>query len=188
MLAPEARAWFAGVERCDSLVVDPHKWLYAPFDCCALLYRDPADGRLAHTQHAEYLDTLTDTDEFSPSDYSIQLTRRPRGLPLWFSLATYGVDAYRTAVSETLARSRRSRTRSPRVPSCASCATPSSRWSCSSARAGSAPTTTAGRTSCCSRSAPGRAEFARRTGQHALRDPEPADDVRGSRRILDTMR
>ncbi|MGN7861752.1 pyridoxal phosphate-dependent decarboxylase family protein [Microbacterium sp. 22303] len=107
MLAPEARAWFAGVERCDSLVVDPHKWLYAPFDCCALLYRDPTDGRLAHTQHAEYLDTLTDTDEFSPSDYSIQLTRRPRGLPLWFSLATYGVDAYRTAVSETLALTRR---------------------------------------------------------------------------------
>ncbi|MGN8027917.1 pyridoxal phosphate-dependent decarboxylase family protein [Microbacterium sp. 22242] len=102
MLAPEARAWFAGVERSDSLIVDPHKWLFAPFDCCALLYRDPEMGRRAHTQHAEYLDTLTDTDEFSPSDYSIQLTRRPRGLPLWFSLATYGVAAYRAAVSATL--------------------------------------------------------------------------------------
>lgn len=107
MLAPEAREWFAGVERCDSLVVDPHKWLFSPFDCCALLYRDPTDGRLAHTQHAEYLDTLTDTDEFSPSDYSIQLTRRPRGLPLWFSLATYGADAYRAAVSSALSLTRR---------------------------------------------------------------------------------
>ena len=107
MLAPEARAWFSGVERADSLIVDPHKWLFAPFDCCALLYRDPEHGRRAHTQHAEYLDTLTDTDAFSPSDYSIQLTRRPRGLPLWFSLATYGVDAYRSAVSATLALTRR---------------------------------------------------------------------------------
>ena len=103
MLAPEARHIFAGVERADSLIVDPHKWLFAPFDCCALLYRDPADGRRAHTQHAEYLDTLTDADDFNPSDYSIQLTRRPRGLPLWFSLATYGVNAYREAVSATIA-------------------------------------------------------------------------------------
>lgn len=107
MLAPEARGYFAGVEHADSLIVDPHKWLFAPFDCCALLYRDPETGRRAHTQHAEYLDTLTDTDEFSPSDYSIQLTRRPRGLPLWFSLATYGAVAYREAVSATLSLTRR---------------------------------------------------------------------------------
>ncbi|KQR37359.1 pyridoxal phosphate-dependent decarboxylase family protein [Microbacterium sp. Leaf159] len=102
MLAPEARDIFAGVERADSVIVDPHKWLFAPFDCCALIYRDPDAGRRAHTQHAEYLDTLTDAGDFSPSDYSIQLTRRPRGLPLWFSLATYGVTAYREAVSATL--------------------------------------------------------------------------------------
>ncbi|QMU97475.1 aspartate aminotransferase family protein [Microbacterium esteraromaticum] len=106
-LAPEAKPIFAGVERADSLIVDPHKWLFAPFDCCALLYRDPEGGRRAHTQHAEYLDTLTDTEDFSPSDYSIQLTRRPRGLPLWFSLATYGVDAYRQAVSATIALTHR---------------------------------------------------------------------------------
>ncbi len=107
MLSPEAKPIFAGVERADSLIVDPHKWLFAPFDCCALLYRDPEHGRRAHTQHAEYLDTLTETDDFSPSDYSIQLTRRPRGLPLWFSLATYGVQAYRDAVSSTIALTHR---------------------------------------------------------------------------------
>ena len=107
MLAPEARPVFAGVERADSVIVDPHKWLFAPFDCCALIYRDPETGRRAHTQHAEYLDTLTDAGDYSPSDYSIQLTRRPRGLPLWFSLATYGVAAYRDAVSATLALTRR---------------------------------------------------------------------------------
>lgn len=107
MLAPEARPVFAGAERADSVIVDPHKWLFAPFDCCALIYRDPETGRRAHTQHAEYLDTLTDAGDYSPSDYSIQLTRRPRGLPLWFSLATYGVAAYRDAVSATLALTRR---------------------------------------------------------------------------------
>ena len=47
-----------GIEHADSFIVDPHKWLFAPFDCCALVYRDPDVGRAAHTQHAEYLDVL----------------------------------------------------------------------------------------------------------------------------------
>ena len=102
MLSPLARARFAGVERADSAIVDPHKWLFAPFDACALIYRDPEAGRRAHTQHAEYLDTLTETPEWSPSDYAIHLTRRPRGLPMWFSLATYGGAAYREAIGSSL--------------------------------------------------------------------------------------
>jgi glutamate/tyrosine decarboxylase-like PLP-dependent enzyme len=102
MLAPEARHIFAGVERADSVIVDPHKWLFAPFDCCALIYRDPDNGRRAHTQHAEYLDTLTETSEWSPSDYAAHLTRRARGLPFWFSLATYGGNAYREAISSSI--------------------------------------------------------------------------------------
>lgn len=102
MLSPAARGLFAGVEHADSLVVDPHKWLFAPFDACALLYRDPELGRRAHTQHAEYLDTLTEKSDWSPSDYAAHLTRRPRGLPLWFSLATYGAGVYREAVTASL--------------------------------------------------------------------------------------
>ncbi|GAA1441871.1 pyridoxal phosphate-dependent decarboxylase family protein [Leifsonia poae] len=102
MLSPLARHRFAGVEHADSVIVDPHKWLFAPFDACALIYRDPEAGRRAHTQHAEYLDTLTETAEWSPSDYAAHLTRRARGLPLWFSLATYGENAYREAVSASL--------------------------------------------------------------------------------------
>ena len=99
MLSPASRHRFAGVERADSLVVDPHKWLFAPFDACALIYRDPELGRRAHTQHAEYLDTLTETSDWSPSDFAAHLTRRPRGLPLWFSLATYGAAVYREAIA-----------------------------------------------------------------------------------------
>ncbi|MGZ0712272.1 pyridoxal phosphate-dependent decarboxylase family protein (plasmid) [Coraliomargarita sp. W4R53] len=102
MLSPAARHRFAGVEAADSLVVDPHKWLFAPFDACALIYRDPQTGRNAHTQHAEYLDTLTEANEWNPSDYAVHLTRRPRGLPLWFSLATYGAAAYRAAITASL--------------------------------------------------------------------------------------
>lgn len=102
MLSPLARPRFAGVEQADSVIVDPHKWLFAPFDACALIYRDPESGRRAHTQHAEYLDTLTDAAEWSPSDYAVHLTRRARGLPFWFSLASHGAAAYREAVTASL--------------------------------------------------------------------------------------
>jgi L-2,4-diaminobutyrate decarboxylase len=94
----------------DSFIVDPHKWLFAPFDSCALLYRDPTIGRAAHTQHAEYLDVLHSdnvADEpWNASDYAHHLSRRARGLPLWFSLATYGTDAYTDAIEVTLAIAR----------------------------------------------------------------------------------
>ncbi|WP_370894587.1 aspartate aminotransferase family protein [Janibacter sp. GXQ6167] len=102
LAAPTVRDRFAGIERCDSFIVDPHKWLFAPFDCCALLYREPAKARAAHTQRAGYLDVLTDTDEWNPTDYSVGLTRRARGLPFWFSLATYGTDRYTAAIEHTL--------------------------------------------------------------------------------------
>jgi glutamate/tyrosine decarboxylase-like PLP-dependent enzyme len=101
---------FAGVERADSFIVDPHKWLFAPFDSCALLYRDPSLARTAHTQHAEYLDVLQGEGghelPWNPSDYAHHLSRRARGLPLWFSLATHGTDAYVEAVESTLAVAR----------------------------------------------------------------------------------
>ena len=102
LAAPSIRHRYAGIERCDSFIVDPHKWLFAPFDCCALIYRDPQQGRAAHTQRAGYLDILTDAAEFNPSDYSVGLTRRARGLPFWFSLATHGTDAYTEAIERTL--------------------------------------------------------------------------------------
>jgi glutamate/tyrosine decarboxylase-like PLP-dependent enzyme len=99
MLVERMRPDFAGVELADSLIVDPHKWLFAPFDACALIYRDPAKALAAHTQKAEYLDTLTESADWNPSDLGIQLTRRARGLPLWFSLATYGTEEYRAAIA-----------------------------------------------------------------------------------------
>jgi glutamate/tyrosine decarboxylase-like PLP-dependent enzyme len=102
LAAPSVRHLFDGVERADSFIVDPHKWLFAPFDSCALIYRDPAQARAAHTQHAGYLDPVTVEGEWNPSDFAIQLTRRARGLPFWFSLAVHGTDAYCAAVEHTL--------------------------------------------------------------------------------------
>ena len=106
LAAPSARHLFAGVELADSFIVDPHKWLFAPYDACALLYRDPALGRVAHTQQAGYLDPVTVDGDWNPSDYAIQLTRRARGLPFWFSLAVHGTDAYTAAVERTLSVAR----------------------------------------------------------------------------------
>lgn len=102
ILDPKSKHLFKGTNKADSFIVDPHKWLFTPFDCCALVYRNPALAAAAHTQHGEYLDALTDGDEYNPSDYAYNLTRRARGLPLWFSLATYGVNAYRKAVAENI--------------------------------------------------------------------------------------
>ena len=102
ILSDKTRHLFDGTELADSFIVDPHKWLFAPFDACALVYRNPELAKAAHTQHGEYLDTLTDSGDWNPSDYAYNLTRRVRGLPLWFSLATHGVGAYREAVSDNI--------------------------------------------------------------------------------------
>ncbi|HVX23032.1 MAG TPA: pyridoxal-dependent decarboxylase [Acidimicrobiales bacterium] len=139
LFAPSARALFTGIDRADSFVVDPHKWLFAPFDCAALLYRDPRLAKAVHTQDAAYLDVIhrpagasggpasagggpaggggpaeeadavaTVDEPWNPSDYAFHLTRRARGLPLWFSLAVHGTDAYRDAVETVLDTARRS--------------------------------------------------------------------------------
>ncbi|MFI9048848.1 pyridoxal phosphate-dependent decarboxylase family protein [Streptomyces sp. NPDC053427] len=104
LFVPGLREKLRGIEHADSLVVDPHKWMFAPFDCGALLYREPHLARAVHTQDASYLDAIhgadgAGPDEWNPSDYAYHLTRRPRGLPLWFSLAVHGTDAYRDAVA-----------------------------------------------------------------------------------------
>jgi glutamate/tyrosine decarboxylase-like PLP-dependent enzyme len=96
---------FRGIERADSFGVDPHKWLFAPYDCAALVYREPAHAAAAHAQHGAYLDAVNRND-WNPSDYAYHLSRRARGLPLWFSLATYGTAAYTEAVDVSIATAR----------------------------------------------------------------------------------
>jgi aromatic-L-amino-acid/L-tryptophan decarboxylase len=118
LFAPSVRDRFAGIEQADSYVVDPHKWLFAPFDCAALIYRQPQLARAVHTQDASYLDVLhTEApDEWNPSDYAYHLTRRARGLALWFSLAVNGTDLYRDAVEAALAMARQTAARVEETP------------------------------------------------------------------------
>jgi len=105
LFAPAARPRLAGFEKADSFIVDPHKWLFAPFDCAALLYRQPNLAKAVHTQDASYLDVIhtENPEEWNPTDYAYHLTRRARGMPFWFSLAVHGLDAYRNAVEAGLA-------------------------------------------------------------------------------------
>ena len=108
LFAPSVRERYRGIEHADSFVVDPHKWLFAPFDCAALVYKNPKLAKAVHTQDASYLDVIhMDTpDEWNPTDYAYHLTRRARGLPLWFSLAVHGTNAYRDAVEAALTLAR----------------------------------------------------------------------------------
>ena len=107
LASPRTKPLFAGVELADSFIVDPHKWLFAPFDACALIYRNPEIARAAHTQHAGYLEAL-ENGEWNPSDYAIHLTRRVRGLPFWFSLAAHGTKRYAEAMDKTMEVARES--------------------------------------------------------------------------------
>jgi glutamate/tyrosine decarboxylase-like PLP-dependent enzyme len=100
LLAPARRSLFRGIELADSVTIDPHKWLVTPFDCAAVIYRDPAAARAAHRQSAHYLDPTLDAD--NPADYAVHLTRRARGIPLWASLVANGTDAYVDAVERCL--------------------------------------------------------------------------------------
>lgn len=102
LLSPTRRAQFDGIQHADSVTIDPHKWLFTPFDCAAVLYLDPSVARAAHQQRAVYLDAVDDEDD-NPSDYAAHLTRRARGLPVWASLVANGTDAYVDAVESCLA-------------------------------------------------------------------------------------
>jgi glutamate/tyrosine decarboxylase-like PLP-dependent enzyme len=109
LFAPSVRDRYAGIELADSFIVDPHKWLFAPFDCAALIYREPWLAKRVHTQDASYLDAIHHDDgsyEWNPTDYAYHLTRRARGLPLWFSLVVNGTDAYTEAIEHSISLAR----------------------------------------------------------------------------------
>ena len=104
LAADSVRHLFKGIEKADSITIDPHKWMFSPYDCGAVIYKNPGLAKKAHSQEGSYLDIFKDEGAhgFNPSDYQIQLTRRVRGLPLWFSLATHGTDRYKVAIERGL--------------------------------------------------------------------------------------
>ena len=98
------RALFAGLERADSITLDPHKWLYAPVDCGCLLFREPARARAAWATNndADYLKIFEqeEAEAFAFFDYGIELSRRFRALKLWLMLRYYGVRRVAEAISD----------------------------------------------------------------------------------------
>jgi aromatic-L-amino-acid/L-tryptophan decarboxylase len=102
-IVPELRDRFNGMERADSLVFNPHKWLLTNFDCTAYFVRDP-DALLRTFQASpEYLRTRYDAEVVNYRDWGIQLGRRFRALKLWFVLRSYGVDGLRAIIRNHVA-------------------------------------------------------------------------------------
>lgn len=91
-LVPEHRAYFAGVERADSFVVNAHKWLFTPMDCSILWTRHPTLLKRTFSLTPAYLETDEQEVALSQSDYTFQLGRRFRALKLWFVIRAFGIE------------------------------------------------------------------------------------------------
>lgn len=105
-IVPELQYIMDGVDAADSLVVNPHKWLFTPMDCSVLYTRDAAALKQAFALLPEYLVTRASSDAVNLMDYGIQLGRRFRGLKLWMVLRAFGQEglAERIRVHCELAR------------------------------------------------------------------------------------
>ena len=101
-IEPSFRWLWDGIDAADSVVVNPHKWLFTPIDCSALFTRKPDVLRETFSLVPEYLKT-TDTAEVNYMDYGLQLGRRFRALKLWMVLEHYGLDRLRAVIREQVA-------------------------------------------------------------------------------------
>jgi aromatic-L-amino-acid decarboxylase len=89
-IVPELRPLFAGWEEADSIIVNPHKWLFTPIDCSVLYCRRPADVRKAFSIVPDYLSSSETAPVRNLMDYGVSLGRRFRSLKLWFVLRYFG--------------------------------------------------------------------------------------------------
>jgi aromatic-L-amino-acid decarboxylase len=102
-LTERGRAQLAGLELADSITLDPHKWLYQPYECGCLLVRDGQVLRNAFEIVPDYLrDSRAANDEVNFADLGLQLTRTSRAIKIWLSVWTFGLDAFRAAIDRSL--------------------------------------------------------------------------------------
>ncbi len=116
VLAEGARERLGGMERADSLVLDPHKGLFLPYGCGAVLVRDGARLRRGFAFTESYLSDVHREEDSSPADYSPELTRHFRGLRLWLSLRLHGIEPFRAALEEKLRLARYAHERLAALP------------------------------------------------------------------------
>ena len=104
VLVPEGKAKLAGLGRADSVTMDPHKWLYVPFECGCLLVKEPAKLKAAFLINPDYLkDVETSGGEVNFADYGEQLSRRARGIQVWVNVQYFGVERLAEAIRYSLA-------------------------------------------------------------------------------------
>jgi glutamate/tyrosine decarboxylase-like PLP-dependent enzyme len=103
------RDQFAGLERADSISLDPHKWLYQPLDCGCLLYRSSQAAQKAFSHTGDYARSLTadPVEGFVFFEESLELSRRFRALKLWLSLRYHGLAAFRESIRKDLVQAQR---------------------------------------------------------------------------------
>jgi aromatic-L-amino-acid decarboxylase len=106
MICPEFRTLWSGVERADSVVMNPHKWLGAQFDCAAHFIRSPEDLVRTLATQPEYLKTHGRDGIINYSEMSVSLGRRFRALKLWFLLRAHGLEGLRSMIRDHVAWSR----------------------------------------------------------------------------------
>jgi aromatic-L-amino-acid decarboxylase len=100
MISERGRAELTGLQRVDSLSLDPHKWLFQPFECGCALVRNGAALKQTFQIMPDYLrDVHRGAGEVNPCDYGIQLSRSFRALKLWMSVHVFGMKAFRDAVT-----------------------------------------------------------------------------------------
>jgi aromatic-L-amino-acid decarboxylase len=102
-ITERGRAALAGIELADSVTLDPHKWLYQPFECGSLMVRDGRHLRHAFEIVPDYLrDSAVGDAEVNFADHGLQLSRGSRALKIWLSVCYFGVPAFRAAIDRTL--------------------------------------------------------------------------------------
>ncbi|RDZ52484.1 aspartate aminotransferase family protein [Haloferax sp. Atlit-6N] len=103
-ILPEKRPQYAGLDRADSVTLDPHKWLSIPYECGCILVRDPSAMEQSFAMHASYLEG-TERTPYEGLDYyelGPQMSRGFRALKVWMSVKHLGVEGYRTLLSQTV--------------------------------------------------------------------------------------
>ena len=102
-LTERGRSVLAGIEHADSVTLDPHKWLYQPFECGAVLVRDGVRLRRAFEMTPDYLkDAMVAAGEVNFADRGLQLSRMARAFKIWTSIRYFGLDAFRAAIDRAL--------------------------------------------------------------------------------------
>ncbi|PAP78794.1 pyridoxal phosphate-dependent decarboxylase family protein [Rubrivirga marina] len=103
-MLPEKRLLYAGLDRADSVSLDPHKWLYVPYECGCVLFRDPVTQRRAFTMEASYLQGILPDGYHGHDFYELgpQMSRGFRALKVWMTLKHYGAEGYRALLRQNV--------------------------------------------------------------------------------------